>query len=200
MCSAVGVTLRCKTLLIAARQPIMSDPTICRSRMYAARIACILLCALTLVASLDAKPVSIATATNVASSFASSRALWLARADIHGATPVGRSSDLMLAHEIKSNTPSSTTPKSRTSTLQSVATMLIYVFTYGRAPGFILVAGDDVVEPILGYSFDARYDTGRPSPEFTWWIDQYLEQIRHAIDARIDQRPDIELRWELLAS
>ncbi|MBS1910943.1 MAG: thiol protease/hemagglutinin PrtT [Bacteroidetes bacterium] len=54
---------------------------------------------------------------------------------------------------------------------------IYYVFNTPDAHGFVVVAGDDAVEPILAYSTESSFSLDRPSPEFLWWMHRYERQI-----------------------
>ncbi len=54
----------------------------------------------------------------------------------------------------------------------------LYVFANG-ADGFVLVAADDRVRPVVGYSFDSPFPT-RLHPELRYWLSGYEQQIAYA--------------------
>lgn len=57
-------------------------------------------------------------------------------------------------------------------------TLPLYYILNINDKGFIIVAADDAVYPVLGYSFETSYSpSDRPSPEFSWWMDVYRTQI-----------------------
>lgn len=60
----------------------------------------------------------------------------------------------------------------------------IYVYNIGNE-GFILVSGDDEVEPILGYSLNGVYDTSRLSCNFAGWLDAYRCDIAAIIHSHV---------------
>lgn len=58
----------------------------------------------------------------------------------------------------------------------------LYVFNRTDAPGFVIMAGDDAVTPILGYSFENPFgDVGRMPANLRWWLDGLRSMI---LDAR----------------
>ncbi|MCX6277711.1 MAG: thiol protease/hemagglutinin PrtT [Bacteroidetes bacterium] len=76
---------------------------------------------------------------------------------------------------------------------------LYYVF--GNETGFVIVAADDRIEPILGYS-----NKGRPflvpkasdtitGNNFWGWMDTYARQIRYAIDQNLPATAHIAAQW-----
>lgn len=46
-------------------------------------------------------------------------------------------------------------------------------YLFGRqGGGFVIIAGDDVVEPVLGYSFDGEFILDNMPDNIRWWFDQ----------------------------
>ena len=54
-------------------------------------------------------------------------------------------------------------------------TVLYYVFDIND--GFIIVSGDDVVTPVLGFSENGRFDEKNMPSNFTGWMDCLQEEI-----------------------
>lgn len=46
--------------------------------------------------------------------------------------------------------------------------------------GYVLLGGDDVAYPVLGYSDSGEFDPDNVSPAFLWWMSQYGGQIEAA--------------------
>jgi len=53
-----------------------------------------------------------------------------------------------------------------------------YIFDIAET-GFIIVAGDDNVYPILGFSFNNSLNRNNMSPELAFWLDNYVKQITY---------------------
>lgn len=68
-----------------------------------------------------------------------------------------------------------------------------YVFANDTI-GFVIVAADDRVRPVLGYSFDSPFPT-RLHPEIRYWLGTYEEQIAYAVT--LDDAP-ANPRWSSL--
>lgn len=68
----------------------------------------------------------------------------------------------------------------------------MYVFTHGDN-GFVIVAADDCVRPVLGYSFDSPFPETL-HPELNYWLNGYEEQIAIAKNATRTADP----RWSSL--
>ncbi len=69
----------------------------------------------------------------------------------------------------------------------------MYVFANGTE-GFVIVAADDRVRPVLGYAFDAPFPT-RLHSELSYWLGTYEEQIAFAVT--LDNAP-ANPRWSAL--
>lgn len=68
---------------------------------------------------------------------------------------------------------------------------LIYIMSM-QGGGFILIAADDLSEPILGYSNTGSFEYPITSPEVRYWIGTYESQLWHAISQNLsntEKRP-----------
>lgn len=52
-----------------------------------------------------------------------------------------------------------------------------YIFESDEAEGFVIVAADDAVQPVLGYSFRNAVMAETVNRELAWWLDGYQQQI-----------------------
>ena len=52
-----------------------------------------------------------------------------------------------------------------------------YVFDITDNQGFVIVSGDDLVEPVLGYNTTGSFPAGHLNPSVTKWIENYKKQI-----------------------
>ena len=69
-------------------------------------------------------------------------------------------------------------------------------FIFNINNGFIVIAGDDAVFPVLAYSFDHNY-TGTDFPEgFKNRMENYAAQVEYAIDRKTVASEKIKLGWE----
>ena len=74
---------------------------------------------------------------------------------------------------------------------------LYYIFN--MAPdGWVAIAADDAVHPILAYSFEGRYDEANQAPQFTAWMKQYEDQIRYAIQENVPAFTSTNNTWQHL--
>ena len=76
----------------------------------------------------------------------------------------------------------------------------IYVFNINRDDGFILVSGDDLATPILGYSFNGAFNMSEAPPNLKKWIEGYVDQIRYIRHRQGDESGKIKEQWEQLSS
>lgn len=57
-----------------------------------------------------------------------------------------------------------------------------YIFNVGENDGFVIVAGDDCVTPVLGYSTEGAFRTDNVPENIRFWMDGYKEQIKRVAD------------------
>ncbi|MEO8733954.1 MAG: C10 family peptidase, partial [Flavobacteriales bacterium] len=74
-----------------------------------------------------------------------------------------------------------------------------YYYVFNRDPGFIIVAGDDAVTPILGYSDDDNYALTTQPVNLAKWMEGYKQAIVAAIAVNASAPADIHARWIALA-
>lgn len=55
-----------------------------------------------------------------------------------------------------------------------------YVFNYDGGKGYMILAGDDVATPVLGYNSKGTLDTDAMPPQLKWWLEEYARQIEYA--------------------
>ncbi len=71
---------------------------------------------------------------------------------------------------------------------------IYYVFSSDN--GYIIVAADDAVYPVLAYSYEKKYSTKNISPEFSSWMSTYEDQIVHIRKNNIKAGPNISEAWK----
>ena len=77
-------------------------------------------------------------------------------------------------------------------------TVYFYVFGTSDNDGFVIVAGDDRVTPVLGYSHSNSFPADNLPDNLKWWLDEYAQQIEYAIGNNIEPTPEIKQQWEQL--
>ena len=81
-------------------------------------------------------------------------------------------------------------------TIDENDTTLYYIFNIVDDKGFVIVAADDDVIPVLGYGTEGGYYTENQPPQFVSWMNGYKKQIlyvkRHALHAG----ETIKRQWE----
>ena len=78
-------------------------------------------------------------------------------------------------------------------------TTLYYVLKAGSS-GFVIVAGDDNVSPILGYSDEGAFNPDSIPANAAKWFEGYKNEIRYVIANNIDASPEIQEEWQALQS
>ena len=73
----------------------------------------------------------------------------------------------------------------------------VYVFT--TESSFVLVAADDCVQPILGYSLSGRFDYENMPDNKRAWIQGYSDEIRRASENQLRASTEVRQLWQDLA-
>lgn len=73
-----------------------------------------------------------------------------------------------------------------------------YIFNNEDGKGFVIIAADDCVTPILGYSYDNNFAAENLPPNLKGWLDGYAEQIRMAVEMKAIATEEILADWECL--
>jgi len=84
---------------------------------------------------------------------------------------------------------------SETFIIRDQETPLYYLFNL-KPEGWIAIAADDAVFPILAYSFEGQYEESHQAPQFTAWMNQYKDQIRYAIRENVLPYSRTETMWK----
>ncbi len=83
---------------------------------------------------------------------------------------------------------------SSNATAKTQPTTFFYVFNDGTN-GFVIVAGDDNVTPILGYSDEGTFDPNNMNKSVQKWLEGYKNEIRYTIDNNISATQEIQEEW-----
>jgi hypothetical protein len=76
--------------------------------------------------------------------------------------------------------------------------LLYYIFNFSDK-GYIIISADDAVFPVIGYSFETSYTKENPSPEFTFWMEHYKDQVRDVIERNLQPDAVITAIWAQLS-
>ncbi len=69
----------------------------------------------------------------------------------------------------------------------------VYVFT--TESSFVLMAADDCVQPILGYSLTGRFDFENMPDNKRAWIQGYSNEIQYAVDNQLRASSEVTQQW-----
>ncbi len=70
---------------------------------------------------------------------------------------------------------------------------LMYLFSDAKQAGFVLISADDLVEPVLAYSFESDFDENIPAVEYM--LEIYKKQIKYAKEKRLTASDEIKQKW-----
>lgn len=56
-----------------------------------------------------------------------------------------------------------------------------YIFNYAGNRGYMILSGDDVALPVLGYNDQGSIDAEALPPQLEWWLQEYARQIEYAV-------------------
>ena len=72
---------------------------------------------------------------------------------------------------------------------------VLYVFNHLSGNGFVIVAGDDAVQPILAYSTEGTLSQAQLPPPVQMWLSGYKEQIAATKASAATADSEIEFLW-----
>jgi len=74
-------------------------------------------------------------------------------------------------------------------------------YTINLSPrGWIVVAADDAVTPVLAYSFEDNMNSSSLPPQFISWMEKYRKQINDAMNRNLPASANIAAAWEKYTS
>jgi len=71
---------------------------------------------------------------------------------------------------------------------------LLYIFNMSPA-GFVIVSGQQTMTPVVGYSCEHSYRADNQPPNVHYWIGQYAEQVKLAMDGQFQPNETTTTRW-----
>ncbi len=75
---------------------------------------------------------------------------------------------------------------------------VVYYYVFNSSNGFVMVAGDDAVLPILGYSTSSTFDAVNIPENVKKWFEGYKQQINYIITNQLEATPEIKTQWEYI--
>ena len=73
------------------------------------------------------------------------------------------------------------------------------LYIFNGNPGFVVMAADDCVQPILGYSLTDIFDAKDMPENLRWWLQGYSDEIQSAIDNKMRATSETAKMWKDLA-
>ena len=71
----------------------------------------------------------------------------------------------------------------------------IYAFNFNNF-GFILIAADDALSPVIGYSFESQYKPEKSAVNFQGWLEGRSGAIQYVRENSIKASPEISNKWK----
>jgi hypothetical protein len=75
-------------------------------------------------------------------------------------------------------------------------TVYYYVFNVKENDGFVIVSGDDIAIPVLGYSKNGTYDAQHLPPAFSYWMECLQKEIGYGIQQHLPQNAETKQKWD----
>jgi len=72
-----------------------------------------------------------------------------------------------------------------------------YIFNSSTG-GFVIIAGDDSVEPVLGYCDKGSFETDNMPDNLRWWLGMWADQIKANVSRGDVADDEIRAQWEAL--
>jgi hypothetical protein len=92
-----------------------------------------------------------------------------------------------------------TSAENNTSDMKASAAPLFYVFNVNGLHGFIIISADDIIPPVLAYSYETSFTADDIPPNVATWLKGYEDQIGYAIRSNLDPAPEVQLEWTTLS-
>lgn len=70
------------------------------------------------------------------------------------------------------------------------------LYIFNANPGFVVMAADDRVEPILGYSLEGQFVAEGMPDNVRWWLQGYEDGIQWSIDNDISASSETARQWQ----
>ena len=73
------------------------------------------------------------------------------------------------------------------------------LYIFNAEQGFVVMAADDCVQPILGYSLTGKFAAKNMPSNVSGWLQGYNDEIQYAIDNKLKATPETAQLWKDLA-
>ena len=70
------------------------------------------------------------------------------------------------------------------------------LYIFNANPGFVVMAADDCVQPILGYSFENTFVANDMPDNVRGWLQGYNDEIQHAIESKMKATSETAKLWK----
>ncbi len=74
------------------------------------------------------------------------------------------------------------------------------LYIFNAEPGFVVMAADDCVQPILGYSFENTFVAKDMPENVRGWLQGYSDEIQYAIESKMKATAETAQQWNDLLS
>lgn len=74
----------------------------------------------------------------------------------------------------------------------------LYVFNTSNKRGFVIVAGTDCMDPIIGYNTEGYFDPNDIPDNMQWWINQYVDYVAYAQNNALEPSKKAREEWSKL--
>ena len=71
-------------------------------------------------------------------------------------------------------------------------------YVFGNEHCFVIIAGDDCVQPVLGYSMEGGFGNGTMPECVSDWLKAYTDGIASVKESRLNATVEIRSEWEML--
>ncbi len=124
--------------------------------------------------------------------------LWAGKVDVEKALSVATNL-IQSKEQLRSTSPAQLslvyTCNEQSGLRSSDALVYYYVFNVADDKGFVIVSGDDIATPVLGYSTNGNYDRNNLPPNFEYWMECLQKEITWGIKNNITQSEETQSQW-----
>ena len=71
----------------------------------------------------------------------------------------------------------------------------VYIFNLADGNGFVIVSGDDIAKPILGFSTETGFSASQLPDHIRGWLEHYVEEIKVATRMGVAQSLKVQNAW-----